>query len=154
VGSIQSGLAISNPMSTPVTARLDIFNLDGTPTGLNMSVNVPAGGQIAKYVDELVNLPSNFKGVLKLSTDTPVVVTSLRTRYNERRDLLVTTTPPWDEANGPIDVEMDFPHIVAGGGYDTQLVLLSPGPFASSGKLSLMSQNGGPFTSLQLMPLP
>jgi hypothetical protein len=154
VGSIQSALAISNPSSTPVMARLNIFNMDGSPTGISRWIYIPAGGQIAKYVDELVNLPNNFKGVVKLSTATPVVVTSLRTRYNERRDLLVTTTPPWDEADPPITGEMDFPHVINGGGYTTQLVLIAPGSYSSSGKLSLMSQSGAPLTSLKLQPLP
>ena len=92
VGSIQSGLAISNPRPIRVTVQLTIFNMDGTPTGLTSSIDIPGGGQIAKYVDEIVNLPEYLQRRHKLTAETPVVVTSLRTRYNERRDLLVTTT--------------------------------------------------------------
>ena len=83
-------------------------------------------------------------------------MSGLRGRYNERGDFLITTTPPWNEATELASSEIDFPHIVRGAGYTTQLLLLSTGSTgsAASGKLWLISQDGSPLTGVTLLPLP
>jgi hypothetical protein len=73
-------------------------------------------------------------------------------RYNKRGDLLVTTTPPYDEST-PSQTETEFPYFITGSGYSTQLILLSSGA-AQKGSLWLFSQEGAllPRSILQQNP--
>jgi hypothetical protein len=156
-GYIQTGVAISNTSSSAVTVSLDIDKLDGISTGLSATLDIPAGGQIAKFVNEVIPaLPAAFMGVLRVSCPTPIFVTSLRMRYNERNDLLVTTVPPRDDATAPSGAEVNFPHIVSGAGYTTQLILLSPSPAGpnSSVRLWLLAQDGSALRTVSLQSLP
>src|SRR5207249_1822054 len=102
-----------------------------TGTGFSQSITVPAGGQIAKFYAELfLLLPTTFQGVALVTASSPISVASLRTRYNERGDFLITTTPPLNNAaNSP--GELDLPQIVSGSGYTSRLLcLVRPGPVA------------------------
>jgi hypothetical protein len=129
------------------------MNVDGTPTGLSKSIDIAAGGQIAKFANELFSqLPSPFRGILRISSPSEVGVAGLRGRYNERGELLMTTTPPHDEATPP-QPAVDFPHFVTGGGYTTQLILLSTGA-AQTGSLMLMSKEGAPLTGASMQSTP
>ncbi len=141
IGAIQTWLTISNPATGKITVQLSVNKLDGTPTGWTTSVDLPSGGQIAKFASELFpQLPAGFQGVLRITGPVPVGVIGLRGRYNERGDMLITTTPPYDEASQPL-FEIDFPHFVTGAGYSTQLILLSTGS-AQSGSLMLFTKDG------------
>ena len=62
-----------------------------------------------------------------------------------RRDFLITPVPPVAEGATPADLIV--PHIAVGGGYTTELIVLTPAG-AASGRLSLFTQNGEalPFT--------
>jgi hypothetical protein len=153
IGSIQTGLSISNPSSKRVTVQMDLRGLDGTPTGLTSSITIPAGGQILKFAKDLFpSLPATFKGVLQISAPSPVVVEAQRERYNERSDLLMTTTPVYDDSSVP-GLETVFPHFVSGTGYWTQLILLSTGG-PQSGSLKLLAQDGTELPATILLPNP
>jgi hypothetical protein len=152
-GSIQTGFTIANPAETPVTARLDVMNLNGTPSGLSTSVEIPAGGHMATFANELFpELSAGFRGILRISAPFPVGVAGLRGRYNERGDLLMTTTPPYDETSAPLS-ETDFPHFASGAGYSTQLILLSTGP-AHTGSLQLVAPSGASLSGTMLQQNP
>jgi hypothetical protein len=155
-GNIQTGVAIANPSTSPVTIKLSINKLDGSPTDLSGSFDIPAEGQIAKSINEVIpELPGQFKGVLLLDSPLAVTVSSLRMRYNERGDLLVTTLPARNDDVLASGDEVDFPHIVSGGGYSTQLVLISRSATGGSSiRLLLMSQDGGAFKGTQMQSIP
>ena len=72
-------------------------------------------------------------------------VVGLRLRYNERKELLITTTPPSVETNQAISKSMLFPHVADGGGYTTQFILFggTTGQ-TSSGTLGVYDPNGQP----------
>jgi hypothetical protein len=73
-------------------------------------------------------------------------VASLRAKYNERNDLLMTASPVLNEGKGPAS-DLIFPHIVQGAGWSTELILFGqPG----SGKVYLYSQDGAPGSSSDL----
>ena len=145
--SLQTGIAIGNPSPSNVTVNFDLFNLDGTPTGITGSTAVPATGQIALFLNQIPGfsaLPASFKGVLRIS-GANVFVTGLRGRYNERGDFLISTTVPVDETSQPSSAELVFPQIVDGGGYTTQIILFSGSAGQSaSGVLQFVSQSGRP----------
>jgi len=153
-GSIQTGLAISNSLTSSATVQLNLNKLDGTPTGISTSINIPAGGQTAKFLNELLpDLLSPFTGVLEITAASSVTVSSFRARYNERGDLLFTSMPPVNDASLPSNAEIDFPHIVTGGGYTTQLILLSSDEAESDGTIWLYSQDGNALPSVQILQL-
>jgi hypothetical protein len=153
IGSLQTGVSISNPSASRFTIQLDALRFDGTPTGLSVSMEIPPAGQIAKFANELFSgLPSNFQGIIKISSPSPVFVVGIRARYNERGELLMTTTPPYDDSSSAAG-ETDFAHFVAGGGYSTQLILLSTGP-SQKGSLFVVSQDGVVLPSTILQPQP
>jgi hypothetical protein len=152
LGSIQSGMTISNPAET-VNVQLSVMNLDGTPTGLSTSMDLAAGAQIAKLGNELFpQLPSSFRGILRVNAPSPLVVVDFRGKYNERGDLLVTATPPYDESSAPLP-EVYFPHFISGEGYSTQLILVSTGS-AQTGSLQLVAQDGSVLPGTILQPVP
>ena len=93
------------------------------------------------------NLPSLFRGVLRISSNTPISVIGLRERYNERGDFLISTMPAVDNTPPGLD-QFVFPQIVAGGGYKTEFVLMSTGGIAQ-GTLVLKSQTGSDLPLLE-----
>jgi len=146
---IQSGLAIANVSTSPATVNLQLFNPDGTTAAAATSLTLPGSGQTAKYLSDLFpNLPQPFQGVVRISAaSSNLAVVGLRTRYNERGDYLITTTPPTGESATP--GKLYFPHLAIGGGYTTQLILFSGTPgSSSSGTLNFFSQSGAPWAPL------
>ena len=143
---IQSGLAIANVSTSPATVNLELFNPDGSTAAASTSVTIPGSGQIAKFLSDLFpNLPPPFRGVVRISTaSSGLAVVGLRTRYNERGDFLITTTPATSESITP--GQLFFPHLAIGGGYTTQMILFSGSPgSSSSGMLNFFSQSGAPW---------
>jgi hypothetical protein len=149
-GSIQSGFALSNPSSEPVSVNLELTTMSGEPTGLSTSMELPARGQKSMFlnqIDGFRTLPSPFQGQLRISTSAPtgLVATGLAGRFNERGDFLITTTAAADETSAPSAAELFFPQIVDGGGYSTQLILLSGSPgLDPPGRVRFFSSSGQP----------
>jgi len=149
-GMIQSGFAITNNASAPVTVTLELTNLDGSSTGLPAPVpqSLPAFGHISQFLTQaFAGLPSPFRGILRVSTaSSGISVVGLRGRYNERGDFLISTTPPANEGTPPSSGELLLPHLPDGGGYTTQVILFSGSAGgSSSGWLRLFQQSGQPF---------
>jgi hypothetical protein len=96
-------------------------------------------------------LPRPFRGFLKVTGISPVNVTGVLCRYNERLDFLFTTTPPRDEDRIQLASPMLLPHIVSGGGFTTQFVIFgASGP----GTISFNSPDGSAGGVSALQPLP
>ena len=128
--AIQSGVAIANPSATPATVNFELTDLNGQSTGLTASVFVPASGHVSAFVHQLfpsltpsLNLP--FKGILRITSGSSIEVVSLRMRFNERSDFLITTMPVTNEASPSTTTELIFPQIVDRGGFSTQFILFS-----------------------------
>ena len=145
-GSVETGLAVVNRSSAAVTAKVELSRLDGSSTGLTGSIVVPAGGQTAKFLNQIVGLGSQqlpFQGTVRISAPSEISVIGLRGRYNERNEFLITTLPPVNEESAPAPSDLFFPHFADGGGFTTQFVLFSGSPAQqSSGTLRLFSQSG------------
>jgi hypothetical protein len=126
LGSIQSGLAISNADVGTATVTVEALRLDGTSTGLTSSLSIPAGGKVAKFANEIFpTLPATFKGVMRLTSPTPISVAGIRGRVNERNEFLISTVPAIEELTQSSSTEVVFPHLVDGGGYTTQFILFN-----------------------------
>src|SRR4029077_14100403 len=100
----------ANSSSTDAVINFELTTLSGASTGLTGVINLPANGQIAKFLDQipgLETLANPFQGVLRISTTASgVSMIGLRGRYNENRDFLITTTQPTIESSSPAPGEL------------------------------------------------
>ena len=150
--TIQSAIAIANNTSTPVAVTLELINSDGSSTGLPapISRSLPPFGHISEFLlQTFPGVPNPFKGILRVSsTSGGISVIGLRSRYNERGDFLISSTPPAAETTSSGTAELVLPHLPDGGGYKTEIILYgqSPGQ-SSSGSLLLVQDSGQPLAA-------
>jgi hypothetical protein len=145
-GSIRTGLAIANTSPQATSVIVEVKNLDGN-TGLIGTLSIPGNGQTSLFLNQIAGIQTlltPFRGMLQLTSFAPITIVGLRARYNERNDLLITTTPPGDEGVPPPASGLYFPDFADAGGYSTQFVLFSAQPGQTpSGTLQLVPQAGG-----------
>jgi hypothetical protein len=125
-GAFSSGIAIANSGASDLSVSVEVTSAaDGSVS--TTTLPVPALGIRARFLQEIFpNLTLPFQGVMRISSPSSAIsVVGLRIRYNERNDLLLTTTPPTDENSSPSGLEFDFPQIVNGAGWTTQFNLFS-----------------------------
>ena len=145
-GQIQTGVAITNPGATAVNVNIELTELWGAPAGFNVTIPVPANGQVARFLRELIpSLPYPFHGVARVSSSSPIAVTALRGDYNTRNDFLITTALPTSESAPANSADAIFPELVDLGGYTTSFVLYSGvAGQVSTGVLSFYARDGSP----------
>jgi len=149
-GQIQTGIAIANPSGTPAAVNIELTDKSGATTGLTAALTVPAFGQVARFMKQLIpSIPYPFHGVARITTSSAagVSVIGLRGDYNARNDFLITTAMPNNENLPPTAGEAIFPHFVNGGGYTTEFVLFSGSSSQfGGGVLRFYDQNGQPMS--------
>jgi hypothetical protein len=142
-GSIETGLTIENHSRSSANVQLVVTGMDGVEAGPTASLSIPGGGQIAKLTRALLpNLPSTFRGIVRVTSSNPVTMSGLRMRHNERGELLVAAMPLWDDEIPASQSDVYFPHVAMDGGFATRLVLINPTSPTSTGKLWFFSQTG------------
>ncbi len=125
--SVRSGLAIANGQPESIIVNLDLVDLDGTELGVTGSVEVPPNGLASRFIDELVpGVPSEFKGIVRLTAPDSFGVVALLGQTNQRGDFLMAATPPLNEGTGS-GTTLVFPHVVSGGGFTTELLVFGQG---------------------------
>jgi hypothetical protein len=144
--STRSAFALANPFPTPATVQLNVANLDGSPSGLTSTLQIPPDGQVAMFIHQVpgfANLPIPFRGVLTVNTTSGqgIVAGGIRGLYNEISTFLAATDGPIIENGGTPSV-LVFPHTAEGGGYSTQFILLNRSAQPSFGVLGFFRQNG------------
>ena len=146
-GGVQSGIAIANYSTETAFVNLELRPLDGSGAPQTATLSVAPSGHVAAFLNQFEEFQSAAlpaRGVLRVTSSTPISITGLRGRYNERGDFLVTTTPAIPDAALSGD-PLYFPHIVDGAGYTTQFILLGPpGSEGVGGALYLFSPVGAP----------
>jgi hypothetical protein len=145
LGSTPS-LAIGNASDSDAVINLELTGLDGVPSGLSGTITVPARSHVSEYLMNIPgfgSLPSPYLGVLRATTSSPgVTMAGFRCRYNERYQFMAVVTGPFPDLGAAASVI--FPHLVDGGGYATQFVLIHGASGAgSSGSLRYLNQSGG-----------
>ncbi len=141
---LQTGIAIANTAASVANIQFELLRLDGQPSGYAGSTTLAPNGHVAMFLNEipgLKSLPSSFRGVLHISSDTSISAIGLRTRYNERGDFLISTTPAIADNTPSSTEEFVFPQVVSGSGYTTEFILINSAG-ASQGVMSLTSQTG------------
>ena len=151
---INAGIAISNMSAVPGTVTLSMTGLDGSPLVTETPLQLPGSGQIVGFLDQLI--PSlagqSLQGVLRITTTLPSIsVVGLRSRYNERSDFLMSTTPVTLENEPPSSADRFFPQVVNGGNFTTQFILFSgTSGQDASGNLSFFGAVTGTPMSLEV----
>ena len=154
IGSIRTGLAITNAADTANTVTLEVTNLDGTLAAPPAPLTLPPSGQVSRFIDELFDsLPPDFSGVLRVTSTADVAIVGLRLRYNNRGELKMTTTPPSIETGASTMVDRYFPQIVDSRGWSTQFILFSgTAGEVSSGTLRFFDTVGEPWDLPTTLP--
>jgi len=144
----QSGVAVTNLSSSSATVTFEQAGLDGSILA-SASLTLPGNGQAAKFLSDIFNtqtLPLPVQGVLRIAAPPPgVSIVGLRSRYNERGEFLITTTPPATEspAASPALTSYVFPEVANGGGYTTEFLLFGRSDGQStSGKVRFINYDG------------
>src|SRR5207244_5261833 len=108
------------------TVRIELMDLSGaslTGTTIGLSPNAQYAGFLTE-IPGLQSLSLPVRGLLRITSASPIAVIGLRSRTNERGDFLITTTPPVAESTGS-SAELFFPQFADDGGYTTQFILFS-----------------------------
>jgi IPT/TIG domain len=142
--AMKTGVGVVNTGGAAAAVRFQLLDLAGQPTAFAGSITLASNAHRSLFIDEIPgfrNLPASFRGMLVVSSNARISVLGLRERYNERGDFLISTTPAVaDNARATVN-ERAFPHIVSGGGYSTEFLLINRG-VASEGTIMLRTQSG------------
>jgi hypothetical protein len=143
-GTVNTGLAIANPNTQAAVINFVYTDSSGTDVSAG-STTIPAGGQLADFIDEPVFKTFSgtaFRGTLTFTSNVPVAVSALRGLRNERSDFLMSTLPVIDlgaTVNTGISV---VPHFADGAGWTSQLLLINPTSSPLVGVLEFRDDNG------------
>jgi hypothetical protein len=152
-GNIQTAIAIANTNPVSTTVKLELFQLDGSSTGIEPILVMlqpfeTTSKFLSEYFGSLVLLnpgPDPFKGVVRISSNSEISILGLLTRFNERGEFLFTATLQSDENKPAPNGDGLIPQFADSGGYATQFILLSGSSGqSSSGLMRFFSQLGQP----------
>lgn len=144
----RTGLAIGNVGNAQQQVILAAFQPDGitpapTPGSNTTTLQISGNGKDAKFADEFVSgLPPNFTGVLDISSSSPFAAVTLRLLTNKRGDSLITTFPIVDFNQPVLGNLLYFPQIADSGGFQTQIILLSPKSAPSNVTVNYFDDHG------------
>ena len=145
VGSINTGLAITNTADTSNTVTLEVTHLDGSLAVSPATLALPPSGQVARFLNQIFSLPDNFSGVLRVTSTADVAIVALRLRVNANGEIKVTTLAPSNEREPSTSEDRFFTHLADSGGWSTQFILFSgTAGQASSGTLTFIDASGQP----------
>ena len=147
MGSISTGLAVTNVGDTANTVTLEVAHLDGSLAAAPEMLTLPPSGQVARFLNDIFSLPDNFSGVLRVTSAADIAIVALRLRVNENGEIKVTTLAPSNEMDPPAsESSRFFAHIADSGGWSTQFILFSgTAGQAASGTLSFIDTAGQPW---------
>lgn len=140
-------LALANSSDAPATVNLTLTGFDGTPSTLSGQVILPPMSRFGRFLIEVPgfeNLASPYQGVLTATTSQAgVTFAGFRTRYNEQRQFLMMATGPLKDLGNTNPVV--FPHLVDGGGYASQFILINGTAGAgATGAVNYKDPSGNP----------
>jgi hypothetical protein len=142
-----TGIALANPGDVSVTVTVSGVQMDGLslspPEAGGLRFTLGPRAHTAKFIKELTGYSwTGYKGLVEISASAPITAVTLRSLVNQRGEFLLTTFPVADlERPAPPAI---FPQFADGGGYRTEIILISPGSEPVSGTISLFDDAGQP----------
>src|SRR5437879_12546026 len=104
---------------------MDLSRASLTGTTIGLAPNAQYSGFLTE-IPGLQSLSLPVRGLLRITSASPIAVIGLRSRTNARGDFLIPTTPPVAETNSS-SPELFFPHFADAGVSPTQFILISHG---------------------------
>jgi sugar lactone lactonase YvrE len=139
----QTGFAFVNASTQTATVILVLRNVSGDEID-RTNIQLPAGAYSSRYVREFFpKAAAGFVGSLTFASDQPVAALTLRENRNSRGEPLYATLPVVDLSISSTD-PLIIPHLAAGSGYTTQLVLINKTAERLSGQVRLVGEDGQP----------
>ncbi len=144
-----TGLALANPSDQSVTLDLTLRDAAGASIGTGVVV-LPAGGQTARFVRDpplFPSTPSGFVGSLTFvcRDSGRVAAITIRQGANSHGEPVFATLPVADLDESDTEA-LVLPHVGAGQGLSTQVVLINRTGSPVSGEIRFQASNGSPLT--------
>ncbi len=139
---LNTGIAVVNVTDRQQQVCFELFLRDGAEQVRTAVLDIPAGGQISRYVTELfADLPASARGYLRFTSNARSAFLPLQVRTTPRGDTLISSLLLGSAADGRDRV---FAQVVTGAGFQTQFIVANPGVLASEGRLILRDNSGNP----------
>jgi hypothetical protein len=138
-GSVNTGIAIVNPNNSAAAFDFYFTDTSGNPAGSG-TMTVSGNQHVSFFLDQAplkVYTTPTFQGTFSFTSTSPVAVTALRGLTNERREFLMSSLPVIDTSLPPANALLQVPHIAAGGGWTTQILLVNPTDQTITGTASM-----------------
>ncbi len=143
----RTGIAIASPDNPQTTVIFDLMGRSGDLIQRTTRV-LPPRGHLPIFVDELFpDVPSNFTGLMEISSPVPVAPVTLKLSTNQRNHPILTTLPIADLTRPVTATSLVFPQIGFGAGYSTSLIFIGTDKVkASTGSMSFFRDDGNGLT--------
>ena len=143
----RTGLALVNISDAPVSVSLQLRDSDGFIRA-DLNRQFQAFEQLSIFVDELFpGMSQDLTGTLRfLSEDQSprLAAITLRQNSNPQGEAVFATLPVTEVSEVASAQSLIFPHVGAGNGLSTEIVLINPGQGQSSGMIRFISSSGTP----------
>jgi sugar lactone lactonase YvrE len=145
----RTAIALANPSNQPVAVKLVLRDAKGSVVGSD-TPTLKAYEHVPRFVEELIaGIPQSLTvGTLSFETvnsDQRLAAITLRETRNARDEPLYATLPVADMDAAATKVSLTFPQVALGGGYKTQIILISRSSQQVKGKIRLFQSDGAPF---------
>ncbi|MBI4472524.1 MAG: hypothetical protein HY646_07635, partial [Acidobacteria bacterium] len=138
------GLAVVNANASNASITFMLRNASGTEIARKISTLGP-NKHMAAYVAALFpNESVGLRGSLTFESDQALAAVTLRENRNSRNEPLYTTLPVVNLAAATSTDPVVFPHIAAGGGFTTELLLMNPTASTISVEVRFYGSDGQP----------
>ncbi|UCF35832.1 MAG: hypothetical protein JSU96_13465 [Acidobacteriota bacterium] len=144
---VGTGIALANPSGISLKLNLALRDREGHLIDGIDNFSLGPHQHVARFVSELFeNVPGGFTGSLSFEvtgSGNKVAAVTLRQSVNPFGEPLLTTLPVVDLAlDTDSSSEFIFPHLGAGPGFSTQLILINPSSVRTEGSIQLFSSEG------------
>ncbi|HYR82521.1 MAG TPA: hypothetical protein VE422_00425 [Terriglobia bacterium] len=140
-GPLNTGIAVSNPNDQ--AAILSFFFTDSLGRNFGYgSTRIPARSQLARFLTE-----NPYNGIpitdatFTFASSVPVAAVAIRGFVNERGEFLMSTLPVVSVIASN-EQPLIFPHVVNGGGWTTEIILINSTDGLLSGQVNLAMETG------------
>ena len=139
-GTERSVMAVVNRGSQTASIGLTAYDETGNPVG-STTIGLQPNAHRAAFLDELMSLPANFRGIVTLNSSSGVHLVTLRSRITTSNSFIMTTMPVVD-LNAPPTGTLYLPQLADGGNFTTEVLLLNVTP--STFRLQFFGTDGLP----------
>jgi len=150
-GPVNTAVALVNPNSQPAVVSLAFTDDNGSDFGQS-TITIGPNSRLAGFLNQqLFFTPNPFQRpvgearTFTFSSTLPVSAFAIRTRFNERGEFMMTTLPVADVTVSSTAATA-ISHVVDGGGWSTEVLLVNSTDAAETGTLRFLSSSGNTMT--------